>query len=180
MSELNFRADAETLRILEKIGLDKKDDFINRAVHAYATAGGAFEYAAGKGVVSGGGLSAFSSSSMGSSNVLGASNSAGAPNATGASNAAGASNAISVTGLNAAPGDLGAELNAELERLLGPGSGVTAALASGNPQLVEFRKSGQKIASLELSECQSILKSLRPPISLAEVVEMLTLMSVGG
>ncbi len=156
MSELNFRADAETLRILEKIGLEKKDDFINRAVHAYATAGGAFEYAAGKGVASGGGLSALNPA--GSYSIGAASDTAGS---------------------NVAPGDLAAQLNAELERLLGPSSGVTAALASGNPQLVEFNKSGQKIASLELSECQSILKSLRPPISLAEVVEMLTLMSVG-
>jgi hypothetical protein len=164
VSELNFRADAETLRILEKIGLDKKDDFINRAVQAYATAGGAFEYAAGKGVVSGGGLSALSSA--GSSTIGASSSTIGASAATGAS-------------ATAAPGDLGAQLNGELERLLGPGSGVTAALAPGNPQLVEFHKAGQKIASLELSECQSILKSLRPPISLAEVVEMLTLMSVG-
>jgi hypothetical protein len=134
VSELNFRADAETLRILEKIGLDQKDDFINRAVKAYATSGGAFEYAAGKG----------------SSSVI------------------------------AASGDVGSQLNAELERLLGSNSGVRAVLAPGNPQLVEFYKAGGgKIASLELSECQSILKSLRPPISLAEVVEMLTLMSVG-
>ncbi len=119
MSELNFRADAETLRILEKIGLDKKDDFINRAVKAYATTG-------------------------------------------------------------AAPGDVASQLNAEIERLVGPNSGVSASLAPGNPQLVEFYNAGGgKIASLELSECQAILKSLRPPISLAEVVEMLTLMSVG-
>ncbi len=164
MSELNFRADAETLRILEKIGLDRKDDFINRAVQSYATAGGAFEYAAGKGVASGSGLAALSST--GSSTI-------------GASSAIAASSATVGASATAAPGDLAAQLNAELERLLGPGSGVVAALASGNPQLVEFHKAGQKIASLELSECQSILKSLRPPISLAEVIEMLTLMSVG-
>ena len=79
-----------------------------------------------------------------------------------------------------ASGDVGSQLNAEIERLVGPNSGVSASLAPGNPQLVEFHKAGGgKIASLELSECQSILKSLRPPISLAEVVEMLTLMSVG-
>ena len=121
MSELNFRADAETLRILEKIGLDKKDNFINRAVQAYATAGGAFEYAAGKGVVSGSGLSALSSTG---SSTIGVSSAIAASSTTaGASATAGAST-------TAASGDLGEQLNAELERLLGPGSGVTAALAS--------------------------------------------------
>lgn len=149
MSELNFRADAETLRILEKIGLDKKDDFINRAVQAYATGGGAFDYAAGKGVSSA---------------------------ASGMSLASGLTSAFS----SGASGDVGSQLNAEIERLVGPNSGVSASLAPGNPHLVEFHNAGGgKIASLELSECQSILKSLRPPISLAEVVEMLTLMSVG-
>jgi hypothetical protein len=155
VSELNFRADAETLRILEKIDLDKKDDFINRAVKAYAAPGGAFESAAGKGVASA---------------------------ASGLSSAAPAMTLSSglTSGLGGGPGDVASQLNAEIERLVGPNSGVSASLATGNPQLVEFHKAGGgKIASLELSECQAILKSLRPPISLAEVVEMLTLMSVG-
>ncbi len=158
MSELNllqFGADAETMRILEKIGLDKKDEFINRAVKAYATGGGAFDYAAGKGVSSSTSVSSLS-----------------------AGLTAGFAGNISSGGLST-PGDVGSQLNAELERLVGPNSGVSAALASGNPQMVEFSKGGTKIASLELSECQSILKSLRPPISLAEVVEMLAMMSVG-
>jgi hypothetical protein len=164
VSELTFRADAETLKILEKVGLDKKDDFINRAVKAYATAGGAFEYASG-----GGNSSAALSLSAGLTAGLG-----------------GASASLSSLSSPAAPAadvtsaaDPGSLLNAELDRLLGASSGVTCSLVNGNPQMVEFFQSGSKIANLELSECQSILKSLRPPISLVEVVEMLTLMSVG-
>ena len=153
MSELTFRVDPETLRILEKIGTDKKDDFINRAVQAYATSGGAFDYAAGSGQATPGlSLSAGLTAGLG----LATSSACGTVS-----------------------GDVGSQLNAELERLLGPSSGVTASLAPGNAQLVEFYNRGQKIASLELTECQSILKSLRPPISFSEVVEMLTLMSVG-
>lgn len=159
---LQFGADRETLKILEKIGLEKKDDFINRAVKAYATSGGAFEYAAGKGG-SLSGLSQSLSASM-TSDLAGA--------------AAGQSSASSP--LTASPGDVGAQLNLELERLLGPNCGLSASLSSGDPHTVVFHKAGgEKIASLELAECQSILKSLRPPISFAEVVEMLTLMSVG-
>ena len=173
MSELNFRADAECLRILEKIGLDNKDDFINRAVKAYATGGGAFEYAAGKGSSSASsGLSLSSGLTSGlTSGSSGGSSSTASGNSTSAGGAAGGASGVS--------GDIGSQLNQELERLAGPNSGVSASLASGNPHLVEFHKDGAKIASLELSECQSILKSLRPPISLAEVIEMLTLMSVG-
>lgn len=153
MSELTFRVDPETLRILEKIGIEKKDDFINRAVQAYATSGGAFDYAAGSGKAQPGiSLSAGLAAGLGSST----------------SSACGA-----------VSGDVGSQLNAELERLLGASSGVTASLSPENAQMVEFYNRGQKIASLELTECQSILKSLRPPISFAEVVEMLTLMSVG-
>ncbi|MCC7529056.1 MAG: hypothetical protein IT342_11065 [Candidatus Melainabacteria bacterium] len=156
MSELNFSADAETLRILEKIGLDRKDDFINRAVQAYATLGGAFQGAAGRGVASA------------ASNLSSAALSMTLPSE------------LTASVCGASPGDVASQLNAEVERLVGPNSGVCASLAPGNPQLVEFYSAGRgKIASLELSECQSILKSLRPPISLAEVVEMLTLMSVG-
>lgn len=161
MSEMTFRADAETLRILEKIGLDKKDDFINRAVKAYATSGGAFEYAAGKG-----GSGQTHSAGLAGGTVAGT-----LRTDTGSGNIALAGAIVD--------GDHGSQLNAELERLLGQNSGVTASLSPGNAQLVEFYNRGQKIASLELSECQSILKSLRPPISFAEVVEMLTLMSVG-
>lgn len=162
MSELTFRADAETLKILEKIGLDKKDDFINRAVKAYATGGGAFEYASG---------GANSASAL----SLSAGLTAGLGGASASLSSLGASGAAAVT----SGSDPGSQLNAELDRLLGAASGVTCSLVNGNPQMVEFFQGGSKIASLELSECQSILKSLRPPISLAEVVEMLTLMSVG-
>lgn len=167
MSELTFRADAETLKVLEKIGLEKKDDFINRAVKAYATGGGAFEYAAGKGSTSA--ASGLSLAAELTAGLVGGSSSGG-------SGGAGSAHAVSSAGQNTDPVF---QFNAELERLLGPGCGVTAGLAAGSPQLVEFFQGGSKIASLELSEGQSILKSLRPPISLAEVVEMLTLMSVG-
>lgn len=159
MSDLTFRADAETLRILERVGLEKKDDFINRAVQSYATTGGAFDYAAGK---------VKPSSSMSLSSDLAAGYVSAGTSAAGASAGSAAINSS----------DPVTQLNAEVERLLGAGSGVTASLAQGNPQMVEFFNRGQKIANLELSECQSILKSLRPPISFAEVIEMLTLMSV--
>ena len=165
---LQFACDAETMRILEKVGLEKKDDYINRAVQAYATSGGAFDYAAGKGG---------SASSLGAS--LSAGLAAGLPGGT-TGGSLPSSSAQTSAFASSSPGDLGSQLNAELERLLGANCGVSASLSSGNPQMVEFHKAGgEKIASLELSECQSILKSLRPPISFAEVVEMLTLMSVG-
>jgi len=167
VSELTFRADAETLKVLEKIGLEKKDDFINRAVKDYATGGGAFEYAAGRGNTSA--ASGLSLAAELTAGLVGGSSS-------GASSGAGSAHAASPSGQSTGPAS---QFNAELERLLGPGCSVTAGLAAGNPQLVEFFQGGSKIASLELSEGQSILKSLRPPISLAEVVEMLTLMSVG-
>ncbi|MBX9952725.1 MAG: hypothetical protein K2Y39_26355 [Candidatus Obscuribacterales bacterium] len=164
MSELTFRADAETLKILEKVGLGKKDDFINRAVQAYATGGGAFDYASG---------SANSASALSLSDGLTA--------GLGGSSASLSSltSSVSPTAAVNVGSDPASQLNAELDRLLGPAGGVTCTLVGGNPQMVEFFQGGSKIASLELSECQSILKSLRPPISLAEVVEMLTLMSVG-
>ncbi len=171
MSELTFRADAETLRILEKIGLDKKDDFINRAVKAYATAGGAFEYAAAKGGSGSPSLSAGLTGGFAAGLAAGSGNFAYSASTVNAGSTANSGSAASA--------DIGSQLNAELERLLGENSGVSATLSPGNAQMVEFYNRGQKIASLELSECQSILKSLRPPISFAEVVEMLTLMSVG-
>lgn len=167
MSELTFRADAETMKILERIGLEKKDDFINRAVKAYATSGGAFEYAAGKGSISA--ASGLSLAAELTAGLVGGSSSGGPAGA-------GASHTASVSAQSTDPAS---QFKNELERLLGPGCSVTAGLAPGNPQLVEFFQGGSKIASLELSEGQSILKSLRPPISLSEVVEMLTLMSVG-
>lgn len=162
MSELTFLADMETLKILEKVGLDKKDDFINRAVKAYATGGGAFEYASG-GANSGSALSLSAGLTAGLGGTSASLSSLSPGGATG----------------GVVSSDPVSQLNAELERLLGAGSGVAATLVAGNPQMVEFFQSGSKIARLELSECQSILKSLRPPISLSEVVEMLTLMSVG-
>jgi len=164
VSELTFRADAESLKILEKVGPERRDDFINRAVKAYATGGGAFDYASGGANTN----SALSLSAGLAAGLGGASASLSSLSSSGAQ-----------AGTVAAPGDPGSQLSAELERLLGAGSGVTCRLAEGDAQMVEFFQSGSKIATLELSECQSILKSLRPPISLAEVVEMLTLMSVG-
>ncbi len=142
MSELNFRADAETLRILEKYGLEKKDDFINRAVQAYATAGGAFEYAAGKGTASGG-LSSFTATSPSSQSC--------STRRSGFSVEWGVREAF--------------------------GSRLWSYSVRWLPEIrswLSFTSPAEKSASLELSECQSILKSLRPPISLAEVVEMLT------
>lgn len=153
MSEMSFNADAETVRILEKIGNQKKDDFINRAIKAYATGGGAFDYAMAGGA--GGSLASITGT-------------------------VGATTAVGSAGAGAADVGVESQISAELERLLGPGGVVTGRLAQDNQQLVEFyNAAGQKIASLELSECQSILKSLRPPISQAEVIEMLTLMSIG-
>ena len=71
-----------------------------------------------------------------------------------------------------------AEITAEVRRLLGDNPGIEADLLPGEPQIVKFVKSdGSPLANLELDDCRAILKSLRPPITLAEVVEMLMLMS---
>lgn len=71
-----------------------------------------------------------------------------------------------------------AEITAEVRRLLGDSPGIEATLLPGEPQIVKFTKSDESpLANLELDDCRAILKSLRPPITLAEVVEMLMLMS---
>lgn len=81
------------------------------------------------------------------------------------------------TASNVSQGPL-AEVQAEVRRLLGANPGIEATLLSGEPQIIRFLKSdGSPLANLELGDCQAILKSLRPPITQAEVVEMLMLMS---